>query len=366
MPDVYYMNEYLVSDWGNAGVSADLAPLFDKIGVNADETWVESALYKSDDKLYGINYGSTTIVMYYNKQMLADAGIEAPSMDATKPWTWDQYVDAAVKLTKDVNGKTPLDPGFDINSTTVFGTTMTNSWIYWLPALYAAGTSIASDDGTELLITEKTATDALQAIANLHHEHKAAPSVGVSDSVFSDTSAMLMNGQLGMFIGGTFLLGNFTKESYDVGITQLPTQNGADPSNMVWSAAFGMSAKSEHPEEAAKFLAFMADYDNSVKVSKEKGLALGSLPSTFNTLDESSQAYADWTSVYDASMAEVTSGILAGASRAGENTTLQNFSVLMDELLVPAIDEIWLGEKTAEQAMADISDQLKSNLKGTW
>ena len=57
MPDVYYMNEYLVSDWGNAGVSADLAPLFDKIGVNADETWVESALYKSGDNLYGINYG---------------------------------------------------------------------------------------------------------------------------------------------------------------------------------------------------------------------------------------------------------------------------------------------------------------------
>ncbi|HIU76192.1 MAG TPA: sugar ABC transporter substrate-binding protein, partial [Candidatus Pelethocola excrementipullorum] len=284
MPDVYYLNEYLVTDWGISGVSADINPLFDEIGVNPEDIWLETALHKSDDNLYGINYGSTTIAFYYNKKMFEEAGITPPKSDATDPWTWEEYVDAAIKLTKDINGNTPADEDFDYDSCTQFGTTMTGSWIYWLPVLYAAGTSIADDAGEKLEITSQTAKDALQAIADLSSVHQCAPTVGVTDSVFSDTSAMLMNGQLGMFIGGTFLLGNFTAENYDVGIAQIPTMNGAKPSNMVWSAAYAMSAKSKHPKEAAQFLEFMADFDNSVKESKESGIGLGALPSTIKTL----------------------------------------------------------------------------------
>lgn len=366
-PDVYYLNEYLVHDWGNAGVSADLAPIFDEIGIDAHDLWVESALYQSDDAIYGINYGSTTIVLYYNRDMLAEAGIEEPGTDATDPWTWDEFASAAVKMTQDVNGNTPEDDAFDIDSTTVFGTTMPTAWIYWNPVLYAAGTSIASDDGTDLLVTQPQATDALQEIANLHHVHKAAPSVGVTDSVFSDESSMLMNDQLGMFIGGTFLLGNFTGEDYDVGISQIPVFEGATPSNMVWSAAFSMSDNSDHPQEAARFLAHMADFDNSVNACMaDSSLSLGSLPSTHLTLDEDTQEYANWNEVYNPTMAEVTAGILADASRAGENTTLKNFSVLMDELLVPTLDEVWLGDKTAAEAIGGIEDDLLDNLEGTW
>lgn len=366
MPDVYYLNEYLVTDWGESGVSADIAPLFDELGVKTGDIWIDTALHKSGDHLYGINYGSTTITFYYNKEMFKEAGITPPSDDATDPWTWEEYVDAAVKLTKDINGKTPVDDGFDYDSCTQFGTTMTSSWIYWLPVLYAAGTSIADDAGEKLEITSKTAKDALQAIADLSQVHKCAPSVGVTDSVFSDTSAMLMNGQLGMFIGGTFLLGNFTAENYDVGIAQIPTMNGAKPSNMVWSAAYAMSAKSKHPKEAAEFLEFMADFDNSVKVSKDTGLGLGALPSTVKTLDESTQEYADWCAVYDPTMAAISSGILSDASRVGENVTLKNFSVIMNECLVPALDEVWLGEKTADEALTAIEDSLAGELKGSW
>ncbi len=367
MPDVYYLNEFLVNEWGNAGVSADLVPLFDKIGVDYNKTWIDTALYKSNNSIYGINYGSTSIVLYYNKEMLKNAGIEAPGKDASKPWTWDQYVDAAVAMTKDMKGKGPLDAGFDINSCTQFGTTMSSTWIYWLPLLYAAGSSIANDAGDTLLINSEPALTALQNIADLSKVKQCAPSVGVTDSVFSDTSAMLMNNQLGMFVGGTFLLGNFTKENYDVGIAQIPTMNGAPASNMVWSAAYSMSAKSKHPEEAALFLNYMADFNHSVDAVLENDkLSLGSLPCTKDTLDEASKEYENWTKAYSPAMAEVTSGILANASRVGENVTLKNFSVIMYERLVPALDEVWLGSKTAKEAISALEEQLKSDLQGTW
>jgi multiple sugar transport system substrate-binding protein len=366
MPDVFYINEFLVNDWGTSGNSADLKPLFDEIGVDADETWVDTALYKVDDSIYGINYGSTTCILYYNKDMMEEAGIEPPSSDGTVAWTWDEYVDAAIKMTKDMNGNTPADEDFDYDSCMQFGTTMASSWIYWLPELYASGTAIADDKGENLLITSDEAISALQNIADLSAVHKCAPTAGVTDSVFSDAPAMLMNGQLGMFIGGNFLLGNFDAENFDVGIAALPTQNGADANTMVWSAAFSVSAKTEHPNEAALFLSYMADFDNTVMASKEKGVPINTLPNTKNTLDESSETYAIWKELYNPSMAETSAGILASASRKGENVTLKNFSVLMYEDLVPTLDEVWIGDKSAADAIAGITEKLEADLQGAW
>ena len=65
-------------------------------------------------------------------------------------------------------------------------------------------------------------------------------------------------------------------------------------------------------------------------------------------------------------MAETSSGILASASRKGENVTLKNFSVIMYEDLVPALDELWIGEKTAQEAIDGIADKLASDLQGAW
>ncbi|MCI9135368.1 MAG: sugar ABC transporter substrate-binding protein [Lachnospiraceae bacterium] len=366
MPDVYFINEYLVNDWGVSGHSADLNPYLNELGINADEIWVDTALYKSNDALYGINYGATTVVLYYNKEMMAEAGITPPSTDGSKAWTWEEYLDAAIKMTKDVNGKSPSDDGFDYDSCTQFGTTMASTWIYWLPELYASGAAIADDAGENLTITSPEAISAIQNIADLSNVHQCAPTVGMTDSAFSDASAMLMNGQLGMFIGGNFLLGNFEAESFDVGIAQIPTQNGAAPSNMVWSSAFSMSAKTQHPKEAAEFLAYMANFDNSVKTARESGVPLNTLPNTKNTLDESTEAYKEWEETYHAGMAETSGGILASASRKGENVTLKNFSILMNVDLIPALDGVWIGEKTAEEALTALEEQLKKDFQGAW
>ena len=49
-----------------------------------------------DGKLYGLPNGTQTMVMYYNKKMFDDAGIAYPK----DGWTWDEFSDAAKKLTK--------------------------------------------------------------------------------------------------------------------------------------------------------------------------------------------------------------------------------------------------------------------------
>lgn len=51
--------------------------------------------FSVDGKLYGLPNGTQTMVMYYNKKMFDDAGIEYP-----KNLTWDEYEDLAKKLSK--------------------------------------------------------------------------------------------------------------------------------------------------------------------------------------------------------------------------------------------------------------------------
>ena len=135
---------------------------------------------------------------------------------------------------------------------------------------------------------------------------------------------------------------------------------------MVWSAAFAVNAATEHPKEAALFLSFMADFDNTVLASQSKGVPINTLPNTKNTLDESSETYAIWKELYNPSMAQTSSGILASASRKGENVTLKNFSVIMYEDLVPALDELWIGDKTAQEAIDGIAEKLGTDLQGAW
>lgn len=48
---------------------------------------------KLDDKLYGLPFGSNCLALFYNEDMLADAGCEAPT-------TWDELKDVAQKTTQ--------------------------------------------------------------------------------------------------------------------------------------------------------------------------------------------------------------------------------------------------------------------------
>lgn len=53
-----------------------------------------------DGNIYSAPFGSSMQVLYYNKAMLRAAGVELPSADPGKRWTWEQLVEAAKKIAK--------------------------------------------------------------------------------------------------------------------------------------------------------------------------------------------------------------------------------------------------------------------------
>jgi multiple sugar transport system substrate-binding protein len=362
-PDVLYLPEFLINDWGEKGVTADIFPFFQGARIDPKTFFVDTALYVTGGRLWGVNVTSTTTVLYYNKEMFRAAGITPPPDSAASPWSWEQYVAAAKKLTKDSNGRTPDEAGFNYNNLLQYGTVMPTSWIYVLPLLYAGGTSVANAAGTALEITSPTAIRVVQNIANLALVDKVAPTVAMSNTnAFSSLPSMLMNGQLGMFIGGTFQFSDFANEGYDVGIAQIPSISGRG-SNMVWSSGYAM--KKGASREAFLLLQYLTDFNNWVTASKNHNVGLTGLPQTNSVFDDPAKNAA-WTAIFPAGMAKVSGDILQNGSRLGENVTLKNFSEIMDQSIVPQLDKIWLGQETAQQALPALSSILAGKLQGVW
>ncbi|MCL2248241.1 MAG: extracellular solute-binding protein [Oscillospiraceae bacterium] len=362
-PDVFFLPEFLVLEWGMDGVAQDLMPHFQENNIDPNAKWVDAALYYSEGRIFGINPSLTLILLFYNQELFAEHGIAPPPADASTPWSWDEFVAAATVLTRDMDGNTPADAGFNYNNVVQWGTTLPNSWIYVLPLLYTANSSIADDTGTQLRISDPLGVNALQTMADLALVHQVAPTIALTGAdAFGDFSVMLMNDQLGMFIGGAFLHPNFANEDFEVGMAQIPSISG-DASNMSWGAGYVLGSE----ESAAfDFLMHLIDFNNSVTAAENHGVALSNLPQVNSIFDDAALNTA-WLNMMNPTLARVSGDILQNGTRDSvEPVTLRNFGIIMDQHLVPLFDRIWLGQVSAADGVAEIEATLQGLLEGSW
>lgn len=89
-----------------SGMLASLDEFIERDGIDMEANFGKYAEWgKSGDTYYGIPFRATQSMIYYNKDMFDEAGVEYPSDD----WTWDEYIEIARKMTewgadKDVYG----------------------------------------------------------------------------------------------------------------------------------------------------------------------------------------------------------------------------------------------------------------------
>jgi multiple sugar transport system substrate-binding protein len=129
LPHLMAVEEHRILEFGSQGILKDLRPLYAEDGIDIDDWFVAGQMASIGNRVYGVATGGAMILLYYNKGLLQKAGITPPSDDPTKPWTWDQYLDALTKLTIDRNGKHPNEAGFDVNNVVQWGTSINPFWI---------------------------------------------------------------------------------------------------------------------------------------------------------------------------------------------------------------------------------------------
>jgi multiple sugar transport system substrate-binding protein len=364
LPDILALEEHRVLEYGSLGIIKDLRAEFSARGLNIDDHYIAGQMFKSGDKVYGTGAAGSMILMFYNKKLLQQAGIAFPSTDVTRPWNWDQFLSAAQKLTKDNRGRTPVDPGFDLNNVVQWGARVNGWWLYTLPWLYSAGSSMANAEGTALEITKPAGIDAMQKWADLTNRYH----VGAPDGTFPSTTAALMNDQVGIMFEGQWAFGDFTKEGYDVGYAQIPSISGK-ASNMVWGAAMVLTSKASSAafdyfywtQNTARDIENMEAWNAAHSVQQQySGVVLTKNIASDPTL----QARLD--KISNPAFTTLLADIADKGSRVGENITLKNFSQILYEHVQPAVELLMTGDVTAQEAFKNLDVNTRSLFQGTY
>ncbi len=89
--------------------------------------------FRFNGQLYGLPKDYSTLVLYYNPEMLAAAGLDGP------PTTWDELADYAERLTVDRDGDGTIDQ---------FGFGLSESLDYLLPFVWQNGGDFFKPDGS--------------------------------------------------------------------------------------------------------------------------------------------------------------------------------------------------------------------------
>ncbi|MDP2989660.1 MAG: extracellular solute-binding protein, partial [Kiritimatiellota bacterium] len=148
-------------------------------------------------KIYGLPWIGMPAMLYVNLDYAQAAGYDPNNINN---WTWDDFQQACIKMTKDANGNNPGASGFDASNVKQYGFSVTPGWPPLQQYIWEAGGEVITPDLKSSPIDSPEAIQGAQYLADLVNKYKCTPSQSViSERGFGD---MMKNGQVAMFIGG--------------------------------------------------------------------------------------------------------------------------------------------------------------------
>lgn len=290
-------------------------------------------------------------LIFYNKNMFTEAGVDAPPTDWTdKSWTYDVFREKALALTK-TEGDT----------TTQFGALFAfNNW----PAGWLFGGDWFPPETYEKGVIEQFIGDkdektiaAVQWFADLMLKDKVAPTPAQAQQLQSGVSTpFFMTGKVAMELGNIGSLSQYaTINEFEWGAAALPfPPDGSDRHMHVWIDFWSMIKGVKNLEGSWQFLKFMVSEEAQKIYPCEYGpqSALASLGQYWIDLQKKTLANlsdAEFTVLTEAPKYEQIDP---------ENWTV-NMSIVNDQALQPALQRIWLGEGSAQEIITAAAPDIQ-------
>jgi multiple sugar transport system substrate-binding protein len=191
---------------------------------------------------YGLPRDNDTKVIFYNKDLFAQAGLEPPQSG----WTWADLRRTASQLTRrDPDGR-PRQYGFAFEADT-----------WWLLFVWQNGGDLVDDPfrPTRVRLGEPQAVEAIQFLADLVHVDRSTPPADVLLST-DRIKELFRQGKLAMALGNHAIVPALAEEAalqWDV--VGLPV--GRERANLAGGAGYTMSTRSKHKDAAWALLRYL-------------------------------------------------------------------------------------------------------------
>jgi multiple sugar transport system substrate-binding protein len=261
LPDTAMMPESQVISWALAGKLADVSDLYQ------DDQPLSQLAFKYQGRTVSHSVANEVCIVIYSRKAFDDAGLPYPPSRAEDAWTWDQTVEVAKQLTKDENGLTPNDDGFDAENIVSYGFDF-NRWSWMWPVMAVSnGGGVVSEDGRTLLLGSEETAQAAQAIADLQHVHHVASSFEDWSNDMQTLDQQLVSGRRAMVVSGQWELSVTLNRSiaehpdyYGVGV--LPKWKQAVTYNTGGTNVIFNTTK--QPESAKEFIKWYSLEENNL------------------------------------------------------------------------------------------------------
>lgn len=241
-PDIVSLDNPDFALFSSRGAFLDITEMAAESDVINKDVYFEGPLNSVtwDDKLYGIGKYTDTIGVFYNKDMLAEAGLEGG------PATWAEFEEYARKM---------ANPDAGVYGATLSARGNEEGTFQFLPVIQMSGGSY-SDVNTE------GAREWLSMVKGMIDD-------GVlSQDVLSlgqwDSTGTFNAGNAAMAISGPWEIDRMVEDAeFDWGVSLLPTFDVDGPkSSALGGFNLGIMSTTEHPEEAFEVLEYFASQDD--------------------------------------------------------------------------------------------------------
>jgi ABC-type glycerol-3-phosphate transport system substrate-binding protein len=125
----------------------------------------------ADGKTMAVPFDNHGWMLWYNKELIKAAGLDPNKL----PKNGKEFIEWAQKITTDVNGKHPLDAGFDKDNVQVWG--MEFTWPrYTVPAtLWQFGGGVLAPDNKTVILDSPESIAAIQYWHDMMYKYSVAP-----------------------------------------------------------------------------------------------------------------------------------------------------------------------------------------------
>lgn len=243
-PDVTLMNYRRIAGFAAKGLLEPLGSYLDESDLITAKDFYPVAIeaFNWEGTVMCIPQNISNLVVYYNQDLFDAAGLAYPADD----WTWDEFLQTAVALTKDLDGDGVTDQ---------YGLG-TDPSLYRLSAFVWQNGGVIVDDvdnPTRLTLTRFPSQQALQWFVDLRQVHGVT--TGREEEASLDSESRFIAGTLGLYLNSRRSTPTFREiETFAWDVAPMP--RGKETASMLHSDAYCLSSVAENKDAAWTFIEF--------------------------------------------------------------------------------------------------------------
>lgn len=311
----------------------------------------------SENYMAGYGIGSENVCMFYNPVLFEKYGVTPPPASYENAWDWDTFVKAAQQLTIDKNGNNALSPNFDSENIQSYGVQFSKWWAMIMPFMYSEGVGYLTDDGNSIGYATKEGLDVLQKLSDLTYVYHVAPSPIASETMPGLSESIATN-KVAMSFDGQWSNASLMADGIEYNVAALPKM-GKTPATVATYGAISLM-NTDKADAAFEFIKYILTEVGACEPLFKSGLWLPTNMKEYNEEYLNSIITENHPSNYFES---IVKPMIDGTAKTPVTVYVKNFSKIND-IISPALDDLWSGEKTAEQAIGSIKDKANSEVQG--